>query len=111
MFESLLQVSRVSKIVNDATGELSILHDVSLSVSKGETLSIVGASGSGKSTLLSIMAGLDAPTEGDVWIGGTNISNLDEDARAVVRASYIGFVFQNFQLIDHLSAIENVMLP
>ena len=111
MSECLLQVSHVSKLVNDATGDLSILHDISLCVSKGETLSVVGASGSGKSTLLYIMAGLDAPTDGQVWIGGTNITDLDEDARAVVRATYIGFVFQNFQLIDHLTAIENVMLP
>ena len=110
MHDYLLQVSHVSKTVNDSSGELSILHDISLTVSKGETLSIVGASGSGKSTLLSIMAGLDAPTSGDIWLGGINLSSLDEDARAAVRASHLGFVFQNFQLIDHLSALENVML-
>ncbi len=111
MVEYLLQVSRISKSVHDASGELSILNDISFSVSAGETVSIVGASGSGKSTLLSIMAGLDVPSSGEVLLGGTNISKLDEDARALVRATYIGFVFQNFQLIDHLTALENVMLP
>jgi len=110
MLEYLLEVSRVSKRVHDASGELNILNDISLIVSAGETLSIIGASGSGKSTLLSIMAGLDAPSSGEVLLGGTNISALGEDERAVFRAAYIGFVFQNFQLIDHLTALENVML-
>ena len=110
MLEYLLEVSRVSKRVHDASGELNILNDISLRVSAGETLSIIGASGSGKSTLLSIMAGLDAPSSGEVLLGGTNISALGEDERAVFRAAYIGFVFQNFQLIDHLTALENVML-
>ncbi len=111
MLDRLLEVSHVYKTVHDASGELSILHDISLSVHPAETVSIVGASGSGKSTLLSIMAGLDAPSSGDVFLGDTNISVLDEDERALIRASYIGFVFQNFQLIEHLTAIENVMLP
>ena len=111
MVEYLLQVSRISKSVHDASGVLSILNDISFSVSAGETVSIVGASGSGKSTLLSIMAGLDVPSSGEVFVGGTNICKLEEDARALVRATYIGFVFQNFQLIDHLTALENVMLP
>jgi putative ABC transport system ATP-binding protein len=109
--EQLIEVVYVCKSVRDASGDLTILHDISLSVAPGETLAIVGASGSGKSTLLSIMAGLDAPSSGEVWLGGTDISALDEDERARVRASYIGFVFQNFQLIDHLTALENVMLP
>ena len=111
MSDNLLVVSNVSKSVEDASGKLSILTDISLNLGVGQTLSIVGASGSGKSTLLSIMAGLDAPTSGEVRLGGTNISSLDEDARALVRASHIGFVFQNFQLIEHLTALENVMLP
>ncbi len=111
MSDNLLVVSNVFKSVEDASGKLSILTDISLNLGVGQTLSIVGASGSGKSTLLSIMAGLDAPTSGEVRLGGINISSLDEDARALVRASHIGFVFQNFQLIEHLTALENVMLP
>ena len=111
MRENLLVVSNVFKSVEDAFGKLSILTDISLNLGVGQTLSIVGASGSGKSTLLSIMAGLDAPTSGEVKLGGVNISSLDEDARALIRASHIGFVFQNFQLIEHLTALENVMLP
>jgi putative ABC transport system ATP-binding protein len=111
MRENLLVVSNVFKSVEDASGKLSILTDISLNLGVGQTLSIVGASGSGKSTLLSIMAGLDAPTSGEVRLGGVNISSLDEDARALIRASHIGFVFQNFQLIEHLTALENVMLP
>ena len=111
MRENLLVVSNVFKSVEDASGNLSILTDISLNLGVGQTLSIVGASGSGKSTLLSIMAGLDAPTSGEVKLGGVNISSLDEDARALIRASHIGFVFQNFQLIEHLTALENVMLP
>jgi len=111
MSDNLLVVSNVFKSVEDASGKLSILTDISLNLGVGQTLSIVGASGSGKSTLLSFMAGLDAPTSGEVRLGGINISSLDEDARALVRASHIGFVFQNFQLIEHLTALENVMLP
>ena len=111
MSDNLLVVSNVFKSVEDASGKLCILTDISLNLGVGQTLSIVGASGSGKSTLLSIMAGLDAPTSGEVRLGGINISSLDEDARALVRASHIGFVFQNFQLIEHLTALENVMLP
>ena len=111
MRENLLVVSNVFKSVEDASGKLSILTDISLNLGVGQTLSIVGASGSGKSTLLSIMAGLDAPTSGEVKLGGVNISSLEEDARALIRASHIGFVFQNFQLIEHLTALENVMLP
>ncbi len=111
MSNDLLVVSNLSKTVEDVSGKLSILKDISLSLGAGQTLSVVGASGSGKSTLLSIMAGLDAPTSGEVFLGGINISAMDEDARAQVRASYIGFVFQNFQLIEHLTALENVMLP
>lgn len=99
------------KSVPYESGELTILHKINLTVAKGESLAIVGASGSGKSTLLSILAGLDVPTEGEVWLSGQALYQLDEDARAAHRARHVGFVFQSFQLIAHLSALENVMLP
>lgn len=104
-------VRGLGKTVADATGPLTILHGIDLTVPRGETLAIVGASGSGKSTLLSLLAGLDTPSEGSVELCGVDLFSLDEDARAAHRASHIGFVFQNFQLIGHLSALENVMLP
>lgn len=104
-------VDGVNKRVADATGELTILHDISFSVQAGETLAIVGASGSGKSTLLGILAGLDLPTSGSVALQGTDIFALDEDGRAVFRQQNVGFVFQSFQLLAHLTALENVMLP
>ncbi len=104
-------VRGLGKTVADATGPLTILHGIDLTVPRGETLAIVGASGSGKSTLLSLLAGLDTPSEGLVELCGVDLFCLDEDARAAHRASHIGFVFQNFQLIGHLSALENVMLP
>lgn len=97
--------------MDDASGPLTILHNISVSVPAGETLAIVGASGSGKSTLLSLLAGLDVPSEGDVRLCGQSLFELDEDARAAHRACHVGFVFQSFQLIAHLSALENVMLP
>jgi putative ABC transport system ATP-binding protein len=109
--DTLLRVCNVHKVVKDAQGELPILQSINLELRAGETLSIVGASGSGKSTLLSIMAGLDLPSSGEVVLGGQTISDMNEDDRAQIRASFIGFVFQNFQLIEHLSALENVMLP
>lgn len=92
-------------------GELSILQQVEFTVEKGTTLAIVGASGSGKSTLLGLLAGLDVPTSGTVNIDGTDIFALDEDGRALLRKDKLGFVFQNFQLLGHLNALENVMLP
>jgi len=104
-------VRGLSKIVEDVGGPLTILDDIELSVPQGDTLAIVGASGSGKSTLLSLLAGLDVPTRGEVRLGGQNLFDLDEDARAAHRAAHVGFVFQNFQLIAHLTALENVMLP
>lgn len=110
MQQNLLEVQQVFKTVHDASGELSILHDISFSVSPGESLAVVGASGSGKSTLLAIMAGLDHPSSGEVRLKGEPFSTLSEDERALKRAQHIGFVFQNFQLIEHLSALENVML-
>ena len=84
---------------------------MSFTINKGETVAIVGASGAGKSTLLALLAGLDLPTEGEIWLGGTNLTNLDEDGRAAVRAASVGFVFQSFHLVPSLNALENVMLP
>ena len=106
-----ISVRGLSKVVEDVGGPLTILDGIELSVAPGDTLAIVGASGSGKSTLLSLLAGLDVPSSGEVWLGGRNLFDLDEDARAAHRAAHVGFVFQNFQLISHLTAIENVMLP
>jgi putative ABC transport system ATP-binding protein len=106
-----IDVRALSKRVADAAGELTILDNVSLRVEAGETLAIVGASGSGKSTLLGILAGLDTPTSGTVSLHGGDLFALDEDGRAAVRQRHLGFVFQSFQLLPHLSALENVMLP
>jgi putative ABC transport system ATP-binding protein len=92
-------------------GELAILRDVNFNVPAATTLAIVGASGSGKSTLLGLLAGLDTPSEGTVKIDGTDIFALDEDGRAALRKNKLGFVFQSFQLLGHLNAVENVMLP
>jgi putative ABC transport system ATP-binding protein len=106
-----IDVRKLSKRVADAAGELTILHEVDLSVRPGETLAIVGASGSGKSTLLGILAGLDTPTSGSVSLHGADLFGLDEDGRAAFRQRHLGFVFQSFQLLPHLTALENVMLP
>ena len=103
--------SRVGKLVNTADGELSILHDVSFQIEQGESVAIVGASGSGKSTLLSLLAGLDLPSSGQIELMGQNLNLLDEDGRARLRGQHVGFVFQSFQLLPHLTALENVMLP
>lgn len=111
MSTPIIAVHRLSKSVTDATGTLGILHDVTFAVAPGETLAIVGASGSGKSTLLSLLAGLDTPTAGTVHLDGTDIFALDEDARAALRGRKVGFVFQSFQLLGNLTALENVMLP
>ncbi len=94
-----------------AGSELEILKGISLEIKSGESVAIVGASGSGKSTLLGLLAGLDEPSEGRVVIGDTDISQLDEDGRALFRGQHIGFVFQSFQLLPALTALENVMLP
>ena len=111
MNETIIAVERVTKQVRDSTGVLTILHDIDFSLAPQESVAIVGASGSGKSTLLSIIAGLDTPTTGTVRLGGTDLFALDEDARAAVRAERVGFVFQSFQLLGNLTALENVMLP
>jgi putative ABC transport system ATP-binding protein len=111
MSSSLIAVSHVYKSVTDATGTLDILRDIDFSLNAHQTLAIVGASGSGKSTLLAIMAGLDTPTSGHVHIAGQDLFALDEDQRAALRAKHIGFVFQSFQLLAPLTALENVMLP
>lgn len=95
----------------DATGTLTILHDIHFDLARQESVAIVGASGSGKSTLLSILAGLDVPSSGTVHLTGTDLFALDEDQRAALRARQMGFVFQSFQLLAHLTALENVMLP
>ncbi|GAB4089901.1 ABC transporter ATP-binding protein [Hydrogenophaga soli] len=106
-----MAVEGVSKRVEDSTGTLAILRDVSFTLNQGQTVAIVGASGSGKSTLLSIMAGLDTPTQGTVRLDGQDLFALDEDQRAALRAQKVGFVFQSFQLMGGLTALENVMLP
>ena len=106
-----IDVVDLSKRVADASGELTILHSINFTVQRGETLAIVGASGSGKSTLLGLLAGLDTPSEGKVILDGSDIYALDEDGRAGLRMAKLGFVFQSFQLLPHLTALENVMLP
>ncbi len=106
-----INVSNLGKVVRLPTSELRILEDVSFQINQGTTLAIVGASGSGKSTLLSLMAGLDTPSEGHVEILDVNLSSLDEDGRAKLRGEKVGFVFQSFQLLPALTAVENVMLP
>ena len=111
MSESIISVAHVFKSVTDSTGTLAILRDIDFSLTAGESLAIVGASGSGKSTLLSIMAGLDTPTQGQVVVAGQDLFTLSEDDRAQVRSAHMGFVFQSFQLMANLTALENVMLP
>ena len=111
MSETLIDVRRVSKRVTDVTGTLTILHEIEFTLRRRESVAIVGASGSGKSTLLAILAGLDVPTAGTVIVEGTDLFALDEDARAALRARQMGFVFQSFQLLGNLNALENVMLP
>ncbi len=108
---SIVSVEHVFKSVSDSTGTLVILRDIDFTLQARETAAIVGASGSGKSTLLSIIAGLDTPTEGTVSLAGQDIFALGEDDRAALRAQKVGFVFQSFQLMGNLTALENVMLP
>ena len=109
--DSLLQVHNLWKSVNSPEGVLELLRGVDLNISSGESLAVIGTSGSGKSTLLGLLAGLDQPTGGQVLIDGIDLFALDEDGRAKVRAEKVGFVFQAFQLLPNLTALENVMLP
>jgi len=106
-----IDVVNLSKRVFDANGELIILNEVSFNVPASQTMAVVGASGSGKSTLLGLLAGLDLPSSGSVFIDGIDIFKLSEDKRAALRQEKLGFVFQSFQLLGHLTALENVMLP
>ena len=108
---SILQVESLGKRVTLPSGELVILDGIGFDIARGDSVAIVGASGSGKSTLLSLLAGLDAPSSGSVTLAGEPISTLDEDGRARVRGQHVGFVFQSFQLLPSLTALENVMLP
>lgn len=107
----ILTAVNVGKTVNTSDGELNILSSINLQINRGESVAIVGASGSGKSTLLSILAGLDSSTTGSVELCGERLELLDEDGRARVRGNHVGFVFQSFQLLPNLTALENVMLP
>ncbi len=107
----ILETVRLGKRVPSPEGELVILEDINLRIARGEKLAIVGASGSGKSTLLGLMAGLDEASEGRVYLDGHDLGTLDEDGRAALRATRVGFVFQSFQLLPSLTAVENVMLP
>ena len=109
--DPIIAVEHVSKRVRDSSGELTILDDIDFSLAAEGSAAIVGASGSGKSTLLAIIAGLDTPSAGRVRLAGVDLFALDEDARAAVRAHKVGFVFQSFQLMGNLTALENVMLP
>jgi putative ABC transport system ATP-binding protein len=108
---SMVEARHLSKRVNTSEGELVILRDINLSISAAETVAIVGASGSGKSTLLGLMAGLDGASGGDMLLDGQNLSTMDEEQRAKLRGQSVGFVFQSFQLLPSLTALENVMLP
>ena len=109
--DSVLKAENLSKQVSSPEGPLTIVHGVSLDIAAGESVAIVGSSGAGKSTLLALLAGLDLPTTGRVLLEGTDLTQLDEDGRARLRAQRVGFVFQSFHLIPALTALENVMLP
>ncbi|MFN3236428.1 MAG: ABC transporter ATP-binding protein [Pseudomonadales bacterium] len=109
--ETIIKAVDLGKTVSTSEGELSILKGIDLEIKKSESVAIVGASGSGKTTLLSLIAGLDVPSRGDIFIGPHRITEMDEEQRANVRADMVGFVFQTFQLLASLTALENVMLP
>jgi putative ABC transport system ATP-binding protein len=107
----IIEANNLGKTVPIADGDLSILSSVDLTINRGESIAIVGASGSGKSTLLGLLAGLDSPTDGTVKLNGNELTAMDEDGRAELRNELVGFVFQSFQLLPRLTALENVMLP
>jgi len=107
----IVTAQKLAKQVNAPGGSLTILNNINLELRAGEAIAILGASGSGKSTLLGLLAGLDNPTSGDISLFGMNLNQLDEDRRAQLRAGKVGFVFQSFQLLPGLTALENVMLP
>ena len=111
MLQSMIRVEKLCKSVPTTEGVLEILRDVDLEIDAADTVAIVGASGSGKSTLLGLMAGLDAASSGDVFLSGHSLASMDEEARAILRGQLVGFVFQSFQLLPSLTALENVMLP
>jgi putative ABC transport system ATP-binding protein len=111
MPEPLIRAEALTKIVTSGDAPLTILDHVGFAIDAGETVAVIGASGSGKTTLLGLLAGLDRPTSGEVWLDGIALSMQDEDARAALRARLLGFVFQSFQLLPALTALENVMLP
>ena len=109
--QAILSATQVSKVVSVGQEQLQILSDISLDVEAGESIAILGASGSGKTTLLSLLAGLDVPSAGQIHLAGVALSEQSEAGRAQLRGQYVGFVFQNFQLLESLTALENVMLP
>ena len=109
--DTVLTAEKITKQVSSPEGTLTILSEVDLAIAAGETVAIIGASGAGKSTLLALLAGLDEPSSGRVLLNGVDLTQLDEDGRAAVRAQHVGFVFQSFHLLPSLTAIENVMLP
>lgn len=108
---SVISVQSVSKVVSTEQETLTILHDINLTIGAGESVAIVGSSGAGKSTLMTLLAGLDTPTQGEVYLLGQGLSSLDDEVRAAIRSQSIGFVFQSFLLIPSLSALDNVTLP
>lgn len=109
--QSVLRAEELDKQVSSPEGPLTILSGINLSIVAGESVAVVGASGAGKSTLLALLAGLDEPSRGKVWLNGAELTRLDEDGRAALRAKHVGFVFQSFHLLPSLTALENVMLP